>query len=61
MYLEGLHVEQDPDKAMEYLQKASDKGNQIAQAGMGSIYLKGIGIVDLALVLDLCTQLYTEN
>jgi|GEM_PF-645920 len=44
MYRDGRGVEQDNEKALYWLRKASDIGNSNAQVNLGDMLLKGVGI-----------------
>lgn len=44
-YRLGLFVEQDYDKAAEYLSKAANKGHSDAQNSLGLLFQKGLGVV----------------
>ncbi len=44
LYANGVGVEQDPFKAMEWYRKAAKQDNPIAQYHIGSMYLNGKGV-----------------
>ena len=43
MHLKGIGVEQDGDKALEYLRKAAEKGSTSADYNLGLMYARGEG------------------
>ncbi len=43
-YLQGIGVEKNEQKAVEYLTRASDLGNAKAQVALGYLYLRGAGV-----------------
>ena len=44
MYLDGLGVEQDYEKALEYYQQAADMGLADALSDIGDLYRDGMGV-----------------
>ncbi|MCQ2353256.1 MAG: SEL1-like repeat protein [Victivallaceae bacterium] len=44
LYLEGIGVEKDAEKAFEWGRKSAEQGNAEAQVGLAALYLEGIGV-----------------
>ena len=44
MYYNGAGVEQDYEKAAEWIEKAAEQGNVKAQKTLGDFYLYGVGV-----------------
>ena len=43
-YMNGIGVDRDEDKAVEWLNKAAEQGNARAQVWIGGRYLNGTGV-----------------
>ena len=52
MYMNGLSINQNLDKAKEYFKLVADKGNLIAQTNLGAIYAYDVGLVDMLFNLN---------